>query len=311
MWTLLPEIGTAIAALAGAAAVAWRIAAVAAGRRNALRRGEIRELGHLWTTARGCRIFARTSHAPADPDRIPVVLVHGLGVSSSYLVPTAERLATEFAVYAPDLPGHGRSETPRDPMDVPRLADALVAWMDAMALGRVCLVANSMGCQVVVQVALHHPERVDRLVLTGPTLDPSARRTFALIGRLVLCVPFERPSLIALVLKDYARMGPRIFAEFRAMQRDRMEDRLPRVAVPTMWVRGEHDFIAPRRWVDEATCRAGAGRFVEIPWWGHAVNFSAARPLADAIAPFLRAAHRSQAHGGRGTAFECTGSPRD
>jgi len=39
-----------------------------------------------------------------------VVLVHGLGTSSLYIVPTAVRLAQDFRVYAPDLPGFGHSD---------------------------------------------------------------------------------------------------------------------------------------------------------------------------------------------------------
>jgi pimeloyl-ACP methyl ester carboxylesterase len=301
----------AIGAVAVMAAIAGEAVTAARRRRDSLRRGEIGRLGESWKRVEGHRIFARASRAVEDPDRLPVVLVHGLGVSSTYFVPTAERLATEFPVYAPDLPGHGRSETPREPMDVPRLAATLVAWMDAIGLDRVGLVANSMGCQVAVHVALTHPERVDRLVLTGPTTDPAGRTTVELLGRLILCVPFERPSLIGVVLRDYLRMGPRIFAEFRSMVRDRIEDKLPQLRVPTLMVHGEHDFIAPRRWVLEAARRAGAEGVVEIPWWGHAVNYSAAGTLVDAIGPFLRAAHQPKPRGRQGTAFERMGTPRD
>ena len=43
-----------------------------------------------------------------DPERtglLPIVLVHGLSVSSRYMVPVARRLAPHRDVYAPDLPG--------------------------------------------------------------------------------------------------------------------------------------------------------------------------------------------------------------
>jgi 2-hydroxy-6-oxonona-2,4-dienedioate hydrolase len=84
-------------------------------------------------------------------------------------------------------------------------------------------------------------------------------------------------------------MGPRLLPEFRSMLGDRPEEVLPRVAVPTMLVRGDYDPIAPRRWLDEAARLVGAERVAEIARWGHAVNYSAARPLVEAIAPFLHA----------------------
>ena len=281
--------GIAMGWLAAIVAIAWSTAGASLERRRRLRRGEIRPLEGSWRTVAGCRVFARVLTAAASPGGSPVVLVHGLGVSSSYLVPTAERLATEFAVYAPDLPGHGRSETPRAPMDIPRLADALMAWMDAAGLDRASFVANSMGCQIVVDAALRYPDRVDRLVLTGSNSDPSGRTAIRHVGRLLLDVPFERPALIPVVLIDYVRMGPRVFSELRSMLRDRMEDKLPRLDAPTMLVRGEHDSICPPRWFDEAADLVRAERTVVIPRWGHAVNFSAAGPLVDAVAPFLRA----------------------
>ncbi len=56
-----------------------------------------------------------------------VVLVHGLVVSSRYMVPTAERLAPHCRVFAPDLPGFGGSEKPPRVLDVAGLSDALSA----------------------------------------------------------------------------------------------------------------------------------------------------------------------------------------
>ena len=54
-----------------------------------------------------------------------MVLVHGLVVSSHYMVPTLKRLAAYHLVYAPDLPGFGESEKPRRILDVTGLSDSL------------------------------------------------------------------------------------------------------------------------------------------------------------------------------------------
>jgi 2-hydroxy-6-oxonona-2,4-dienedioate hydrolase len=52
-------------------------------------------------------MHARTSEDPAPEENPMVVLVHGLVVSSRYMVPAAELLAADYRVYAPDLPGFG------------------------------------------------------------------------------------------------------------------------------------------------------------------------------------------------------------
>jgi 2-hydroxy-6-oxonona-2,4-dienedioate hydrolase len=104
---------------------------------------------------------------------VPVVLVHGLVVSSLYMEPTAERLAPFHRVFAPDLPGFGRSDKPSRALSVAGLADALGAWMDAEGLERAVLVGNSLGCQVIAEMAARAPHRAAGVVLTGPTVEPS------------------------------------------------------------------------------------------------------------------------------------------
>src|SRR4051812_42806183 len=111
--------GLSLGALALGAAVGWRITAPARWRRAQLRRVKRQALTGFWTIVRGLRIYARSSRSQASNVGGPVVLVHGFGVSSSYFVPTAELLAPKFQVLAPDLPGHGKSDTPEKPFDVP------------------------------------------------------------------------------------------------------------------------------------------------------------------------------------------------
>ena len=80
------------------------------------------------------RVFARVSSEPGSGRSAPVVLVHGQVISSRYMVPTAELLAPEFRVFAPDLPGFGLSGKPKRVLTVPELADALTGWMKANVL---------------------------------------------------------------------------------------------------------------------------------------------------------------------------------
>ena len=47
--------------------------------------------------------------------------------------------------------------------------------MAAIGLPRAALLGNSFGCQIAVECAVAHPERVSHLILQGPTTDPSAR----------------------------------------------------------------------------------------------------------------------------------------
>lgn len=233
-------------------------------------------------------IHARVSARPATAGVAPLVLVHGLLVSSRYMVPTAARLAPHCSVYAPDLPGWGRSTKPDRALDVPQLAEALERWMAASGLERGVLVANSFGCQIAAELAARHPRRVERLVLLGPTVDPRARSLLKTAARWLLNLPLEPPSLDVIALRDLLDMGiPRLAATMRVMFADRIEDKLPRVLAPTLVVRGGRDTTVSQRWAVEATGLLPRGRLVVIPGAPHTINYNAPWRVAQLIRAFL------------------------
>ncbi|HXH11016.1 MAG TPA: alpha/beta fold hydrolase [Alphaproteobacteria bacterium] len=80
---------------------------------------QVGSLRSQWTTAHECRIHAWVPTDGPAGAALPVVLIHGLAVSSRTLLPTAMRLAANRRVYAPDLPGFGRSTQPSKALTVP------------------------------------------------------------------------------------------------------------------------------------------------------------------------------------------------
>ncbi|MCG7598774.1 alpha/beta hydrolase [Halomonas sp. McH1-25] len=240
-----------------------------------------------WTDVNGQRLFYRCIVDRSRCDRLPVVCVHGLGVSSRYFQPLMRHLAEAYDVYSPDLPGHGHSPASSRPQSIEALAQSLLDWLKAMQLDRVVLVGQSLGCQVAVEAALRQPARVERLVLIAPTLDPATRSLRIQLPRFIADIPFERLALIPVVAWDYLRMGWRAVPELQAMFAYSIEDRLPSLSQPLLLVRGEFDPVASRRWLDEAARRHGSARVEEIAGWGHAVQFSAPGRVAEVVRQFL------------------------
>lgn len=241
-----------------------------------------------WTVVGGLRTFARVSSAPVPPDAPTVVMVHGLIVSGRYLIPTAKRLAPYCRVYVPDLPGYGRSAKPPRILDVPGLADALAAWMQAMGLPRAVLLGNSFGCQIVVDFAARYPERVERAVLVGPTTDPHARTAHQQIARWLLNLPGEPPALGLVVARDVWDMGARpALTTFQYMLRDDVAAKLPCVQAPTLVVRGGRDTSVPQRWVEEASRLLPRARLVVIPGASHTLNYNSPGKLLRVVLPFI------------------------
>jgi 2-hydroxy-6-oxonona-2,4-dienedioate hydrolase len=233
-----------------------------------------------WLEVSGLGIHARV--AGEGP---PVVLVHGYGVSGSYMLPLAQSLAPSFSVLAPDLPGYGRSQRPRTPLGIADLAAALAGWLDAAGLQCPAFLANSMGCQVVTELAVRLPGRVGPMVLIGPTVDPERRAArHQLLGGL-RDAGREPRSLLGLAARDDAVVGVgALLAAARSALADRIEQRLPLIASPTLVVRGEHDGFVGQRWAERAAALLPRGRLVVVPREPHAVHYS--RP--DLIARIVR-----------------------
>ena len=254
-------------------------------------RQRIGRLASTWIEVDGRRLHTRVSLDPVPAGSPAVVLVHGLGVSSRYLVPTGERLAPDCRVYAPDLPGFGKSPKPRHVLTLPELADTLVAWMEAVGLERAAMLGNSLGCQIIAHVAVRHPARLERAVLVGPTMDVAARTARQQFGRVLLDTPFEAPGQPLIVIHDYLQAGlGRAWRTLQYALADPIEEMYRQVRVPALVVRGGLDPIVPQRWAEQVARLLPFGRLIVIPRTAHTVNYSAPDKLVQAVGPFLREA---------------------
>ncbi len=100
-----------------------------------------------------------------------VLALHGLGATKTSFLPTVMALADSFRVIAVDQPGFGDSDKPIGAAyDARYFASSAISLLDALELERVHLIGNSLGGRVALEIALRHPERVDRLGLLAPSL---------------------------------------------------------------------------------------------------------------------------------------------
>ena len=98
-----------------------------------------------------------------EPGEAPaVVLLHGLFGMGSNLGALARALQDDFRVYSVDLPNHGRSDW-LESADIPTMAQCVAQWMENQALPHAHFLGHSLGGKLAMQLALHHPGRVDTL----------------------------------------------------------------------------------------------------------------------------------------------------
>jgi len=97
----------------------------------------------------------------------PVILLHGSGGEGARWMPTIKGLAAELRVIAPDQIGWGASDKPMTVYHSGVLAEFLARFMKEIGVPKAALVGQSMGAGVALQMAVHYPQLVDRMVLVN------------------------------------------------------------------------------------------------------------------------------------------------
>ena len=229
---------------------------------------------------------------------IPVLCLHGLFGASEHWEAAVEALAPRCRAMALTLPIF---DTPPDDLSVMGLRAHVEAFLDAERVPPAIVVGNSLGGHVALDLALHAPERVRGLVLSGSSglFERSftrgvPHRPTAEFVRGKMTEVFHDPAMITpeWVEEIRARVARRsyvlrVLQISRSARRYNLEDRLHEIHCPTLLVWGAEDCVTPRdiaiRFLDgipSATLRL-------VPECGHAPMLEHPEAFARAVEEFL------------------------
>jgi pimeloyl-ACP methyl ester carboxylesterase len=104
-------------------------------------------------------------------DGDPLVVLHGAYMNIPSMGPIIPKLAKTHKVYALEFQGHGRTTDIDRPITYPNLADDVAAFMDAVGLKKADIFGYSMGAAAGLQVAIRHPEKVNKLIAASVAYD--------------------------------------------------------------------------------------------------------------------------------------------
>ena len=101
----------------------------------------------------------------------PLVVLHGAYMNIPNMGAIIPALAKTHRVYALEFQGHGRTNDIDRPITYQNLADDVSAFMDAVGLKKADLFGYSMGAGAALQLAIRHPDKVNRLVVASVAYD--------------------------------------------------------------------------------------------------------------------------------------------
>jgi 3-oxoadipate enol-lactonase len=243
-------------------------------------------------------------------DGPPLLLIQGLGYGGRGWGPMLEPLAEAFTVAAFDNRGFGASDIPPGPYSVRELAEDARVVLDAAGFERAHVVGASLGGMVAQELALAHPEQIDRLVLActtpggvgsfpmpprtvslmleAPAMPPEqALRKFAenalgeggseeLIGRIVAYRTANPPDLGG--WQSQAAAGA-LHDAF---------DRLGEIKAPTLVIHGTEDAVVDPRNAELLAERIPGARLEPLRGCGHLPFWEEPERFASLIKEFLQ-----------------------
>lgn len=245
-------------------------------------------LADRWVECGSLRYHYRLAEPTSGSGGMPLVLVHGLGVSGAYWGRVQPLLAERRPVYAVDLPGFGRTTHPRAVLDIAGQARALRDWLSAIGLSQVHLMGHSAGGQVAAAFADVYPGRVARLILVASTIGRGSPKLLPHLPWLLYDLLREGPSLLPVLIADGLRAGPRhILRTDAAITEDDTLATVARLTLPIAVIRGTRDTIVSDAETQQLLRAAPHASYVAISRAPHVVQWSDPHAVATAVTAFL------------------------
>ena len=237
----------------------------------------------------------------------PLIMLHAAGTSGRIWWQHISTLARRFRVLAIDLPGHGQSPRPKEPLSIEGMSAELYQTLQALNRSQVNLVGLSLGGMVAQMLAVNHPLLVCSLTLCDTLCDVGSPQAQVLEERAraveeggmsaIAKSTLERwfspgfcashPDVVAEVEKLLLAADPIVNAQtWRAIAKLNVVARLPKLHRPALVINGSLDNSIPPG-EGERLANLLAARLVELPGCAHMAPLEAPEKFMDLLESFL------------------------
>ena len=234
----------------------------------------------------------------------PLIVLHGAYMNIPSMGAIIPRLAETHKVYALELQGHGRTTDIDRPITYPNLADDVAAFMDAVDLEKVDVVGYSMGAAAGLQLAIRHPEKVNKLVAASVSYDAEGWQPEfkAFIPQMTVDMFLNMPFA-----EDYRKLAanpdgfPALVEKLIALEHEPMawKEDVKALSIPVLIIAGDADVTTLEHTVEMFRLLGGgvmgdmgkplpASRLAILPATSHTAVINQADLLLGFIEPFLR-----------------------
>ena len=276
-----------------------------------------RKLGPTWPNREASRFVLAGGlrwHVQVMGGGPTLLLLHGTGAATHSWRDLAPILARDFTVVAPDLPGHGFTDTPGgDGLSLDGMARRVAALTQALGVAPSRVVGHSAGAAVALRLALDRGAGAEGIVSLNGALQPfpgSNGHIFPVMAKLLFLNPVavqafawraSQPGAVARLIESTgSRIDARGLELYRALfsttgqvagalgmmarwNLQPLQAQLGRVAAPLTLVAAAGDRAVPPREAQVAQARVPNSMVVSVPRLGHLAHEEDPRGAAEII----------------------------
>jgi len=176
----------------------------------------------------------------------PLIVLHGAYMNIPSMGRIIPLLAKTHKVYALEFQGHGRTNDVDRPITYQNLADDVAEFMNAVSLNKADVFGYSMGAQAGMQLAIRHPDKVNRLIAASMAYDLKGWQPVyteaipQMTIEMIVNMPFA---------EDYRKLAPdpggfpKLAEKLIALEKEPMawEDDLKKLKTPVLIIAGDAD----------------------------------------------------------------------
>jgi aminoacrylate hydrolase len=239
-----------------------------------------------------------------------LMLVSGLGGMASFWAPHVEALAKRFTVVLHDHRGTGQSSHSLIRYSVEQMADDVIQLMDRLDIARAHFIGHSTGGAIGQTLALDHPARMDRMVLsaTWTVADAYFRRLFEVrsanlrtggpeayvrTNSLYMCPPIWIRDNMDAVEANEAKMlaafpPPEVvLSRIEALMRFDRKAELGKIKSPVLISAVRDDIVTPAYYSEELAKLIPGAELSMLPFGGHFYPIVMAEAFRQSAIDFL------------------------